>query len=482
MALLLVALTTALDRLVAPVLGEGALDLIYLLPVILVAARFGLRPGLFASIVAGLAYNFFFLAPHYTFNVADPESLLTILVLVAIAALTAQLTGRLRARATLSARSAAENTAVAGFAQALARASTRDETAATVCREVALLLDCDTLLLGDRAGELTVIGAHPEAATLGPVDHAAAEWCWTRGEPAGRSTATLNAADWQFHPLKTALGTLAVLGLARADGGDPVSADRSVLLATLIGQAALAHERLALERDMREVSMLKARDRLRGDLLSSIGRDLVSPLAAVSTAIEAMAAQAPDAPALPVARAEMQRLRRFLDNLVDMMRIDSGAVPLETEAVDLAEAVSAAVHDLRAMLAARPIALAMPPGLPRVRADPRLLHPILTNLLANAADHGGEGEIRVEAVRQPDAILLTIRDSGPGLDEEEGERLFQAFPQRGGDAEQADGGLGLAIVKGFADALGISVSAGPAPDGGAALTLRFGADAVISGG
>jgi two-component system sensor histidine kinase KdpD len=480
-ALLFVAITTVVDHFAEPLVGAGGLDLIYLLPVILTAARFGLRAGLFASLAAGLAYNFFFLPPLYTFTIADPQSLLTMLVLIGIAGFVSHLAGRLKTRATLSARSATENAQVAAFAQALARSSTWQETATTVCAEVGLLLGCDTLLLAEREGVLTVTAAEPEASPLGPVDQAAAEWCWTKGEPAGRGTATLTAADWQFHPLKTALGTLAVLGLARDDGTDPVPADRTVLMSTLAGQAALAHERLRLEGEMRELGLLKERDRLRAALLSSIGHDLRTPLTSVAGAVEALAAETPGSPAVAMARAEVQRLKRFLDNLVDMVRMDAGALHLTPEPLDLTDAVGSAVHDLRDTLAHNRIDLAIPGTLPLVRADPRLLHHILINLLANAAQHGDpEGPIAIEARRVSGAVLLEVRDHGPGIEPGAEQAIFETFARGKGSDRHGDSGLGLAIVKGFADALGIGVAAATGVDGGAIFTLRIPESALVA--
>ncbi|WP_019833982.1 sensor histidine kinase [Sphingomonas sp. PR090111-T3T-6A] len=480
-ALALVAVTTVIDHFAEPLVGAGGLDLIYLLPVILTAARFGLRTGLFASVAAGLAYNFFFLPPLYNFTIADPQSLLTMLVLIGIAGLVSHLAGRLKARATLSTRSATENASVAAFAQALARSSTWQETASTICTEVGLLLGCDTLLLAERDGVVMVKAAAPEAAPLGPVDQAAAEWCWSRGEPAGRGTATLTAADWQFHPLKTALGTLAVLGLARDDGTDPVPADRTVLLSTLVGQAALAHERLRLEGEMRELGLLKERDRLRAALLSSIGHDLRTPLTSVAGAVEALAAEAPASPAVAMARAEVRRLKRFLDNLVDMVRMDAGALQLAPEPIDLTDAVSSAVHDLRDTLRHNRIDLAIPGTLPLVQTDPRLLHHILINLLANATQHGDpEGPIAIEARRVAGGLLLEVRDHGPGIEPGAEEAIFETFARGKGSDRSGDSGLGLAIVKGFADALGIGVAAATDPAGGAVFTLSIPEEALVA--
>lgn len=479
---LLVAAATGLASIAQPLIGSGAIDLIYLLPVIAAASRFGLRPGLVAGLAAALAYNFFFLPPVYTFTIADPQSVLTMFVLIGVAAFTSSLAGRLRSRAAIGVRGAQDNAALAAFAQTLARVSDAESTARAVCDEVAQLLDVQATILAQRDGLLTLIASEPAATDrLGSIDQAAAEWAWSRGEPAGSGTATLNAADWQFHPLKTSLGVLAILGIARADGRDPVTADRAVLLSTLVGQAALAHERVRLETDTRDLSVLKERDRLRIALLSSIGHDLRTPLTSVIGAIEALAVRDDGAPEIATARAEAQRLKRFLDNLVDMVRIDAGALNLCIEPINLTDAVSAAVHDLRQALKTNPIDLQVPPNLPLVRADARLLHHILINLLANAAQHGGANKpIIVAARRNREGILLSVEDCGPGLPPGGVAAIFESFGRGSGDDRRGGSGLGLAIVKGFAQAMNLAVSAADAPDGGATFTLAFEAD-VISG-
>ena len=472
-AVALVALTTLIARLAQPVIGAGAIDLIYLLPVILISTRFGRWQGIASGMIAGLAYNFFFLPPVHTFTIADPQSVLTVFVLLAMAVFVASLADRLRTRASVGARSAQENAAVAAFGQALARSSDWQTTGEVVCAELSRALDVSVLLIAERGGVLTRVAACPEdASPLGPVDEAAADWTWSRGEVSGRDTGTLNAADWQFHPLATTLGVLAVVALARADGAAPVSAGRATLLSTLLGQAALAHERLRLEDQVRDVSLLQERDRLRAALLTSIGHDLRTPLTAVAGAVDAVAAAHPAEPALPLARAELARLRRFLDNLIEMVRIDSGALQLVSEPIDLTDAVSSAVHDLRDLIPDHAVDLRVPPDLPFVSADPTLLHHILLNLLTNAATHGA-GRVTVEGKRTPDAVVLAIVDRGPGLPAGDPDQVFAAFARGTGDDRRGGSGLGLAIVRGFADAMGLAVTAADDEAGGARFSIAF---------
>jgi two-component system sensor histidine kinase KdpD len=459
-------------ELVNPITGPNSIDLVYLVPVIATATLFGLRSGLVASLIAALAYNFFFLPPLYTFTVTDPQNIVTLVMLIGVAVFASQLTGRLQREATVGARMANENAALAAFGQRLAAVSDEKLTAEAVCDEFGRLLDVATVLMTRKRSKLAVIATSPAGTTLGPIDIAAADWALDRGEPAGRDTATLTASDWQFHPLTTSLGVLGVVGV-RAEHGEPVPSDRRLLFTTLLGQAALAQERIRLESNARELASLKQRDELRVTLLSSIGHDLKTPLTAVVAAAEALAAvQA--SPEAALLKAEARRLRRVFDDLVEMTRIESGAVVVRMEATDLVDAIGGAVHDLRADLTGHKLVLDVPASLPLVEADPRMLNHILINLLGNAAKFSAPGApITVQGRRTPSGVTLAVVDSGPGLPPGGEDALFDRFTRVTGTDMTGGTGLGLAIVKGFATAMGLGVAATNRADGAGA---RFSID------
>lgn len=470
----MVAATTAASVALQPILGSNSVDLIYLLPVIATATLFGLRPSLVASLAAALAYNFFFLPPLYTFTISDPQNVVTLLVLIAVAVVASQLTGRLRREATIGARTASENAALAAFGQRLASVSDEAGTAAAVCEEVGRLLNVSTVLFARDGISIAPIGASPPNPSLGAIDMAAAEWSFDRGEVTGRDSGTLTSSEWQFHPLETALGVLGVLGIAPDGSGDPVPADKRILFTTLLGQAALAHERLRLEANAREVSALKQRDDLRATLLSSMGHDLKTPLTAVVAAADALAAEHGDSATTATLKAEARRLRRVFDDLVEMTRIEAGALAVKREATDLTDAVAAAAQDLRAELIDHPLVLDVPPTLPLVEADPRMLHHILINLLGNAAKFSKPGSaITVQARRLPDALVLSVLDAGPGLPVGRETSLFDRFTRVDGDDMSGGTGLGLAIVKGFAEAMGLAVTASNRDPVGAAFSITW---------
>ena len=460
------------------------LALLYLIPVMAAATLYGLRTGLFAGLLSSLAYNFFFLEPLYTFTVRDPENILTILVLLGVAIVTSQLAARVRLRADLAQMSSGQNAALASFARTLAGLSSETELGQTICAEVSRLLGVNAVLLLPNASGLTVNASSPPAIALEAIEIAAADWAMDNCRPAGRGSDTVNASEWLFQPLVAGGRSLGVFGIARDDGGDPVRSDKLPLLVSFIDQAALALERINLVAEMATVSQLKERDRLRATLLSSLGHDLRTPL----TTILASAAQIRAAhcegldPALADGLVvEAERLDRFLANLLDMARVEAGALRLQQEAIDLTDAVAAAVHDLRNRLGTHPIRLSVPVDLPLVRADPQLLHHCLINLLDNAGKYSDAGgAIMISGTRDSGSLSLDIIDEGPGLPKGREADVFETFTRIEGSDSKGGTGLGLAIVRGFAEAMGMMVSAANRGDGrGARFSLLFPEELIV---
>ncbi len=471
----MVAGVTAAGLALGHVLTLGNVALLYLLPVMVAASLYGLRTGLFAGLASSIAYNFFFLPPTGTLNISSPENVVSVVVLLGVAVATSQLTARVRAQADLAASSARSNAVLAGFLRQLTALGTREEVARAACDEIARLLDLRTVLLIPGDTGLSVEAAGGTDPQLGTMEMAAAQWAADSGKPAGRGSGTLTASDWLFQPLIAGERVLAVLGLARDDGGDPIRSDQYPLLMSLAEQAALTLERLRLEVEMRDLGAVRERDRLRAALLSSVGHDLRTPLTSVLAAASELGRRAPD-PLVATIEREATRLNRFVANLLDMTRVEAGAMPLSIEPVDLTDAVGAAVHDARRALEGRPIRLEVPPDLPLVRADPQLLHHCLLNLLDNAGRYGdADTPVTIRGERRPGELILSVLDCGPGLPPGHEAEVFETFRRlEGSDRVPGGTGLGLAIVKGFAEAMGIGVSAANRTDaGGARFGLRF---------
>jgi two-component system sensor histidine kinase KdpD len=461
----------------------GNVALLYLVPVMVAASLFGLRAGLFAGLLSSLAYNFFFLPPTGTLTINSPENVVTVFVLLGVAFVTSQFAARTRAQADLAQSSARANAALAGFLGQLTKINGEEELAQAICGEIGRIFDVRTVLLTSSPEGPRVRAANPAEDRLDTIELAAVSWVLDRGQPAGRGSDTLTASDWLFYPLRSATATLAAIGMSRDDGSEPITSDQLPLLMNLLDQAALAIERARLTEEMQGVAQLKERDRLRAALLSSVSHDLRTPLTAILAAAAELRRDT-STDVIDTIEAEAQRLNRFVANLLDMARVEAGALRLNIEAVDLADAIASAVHDTRRVLDSHAIELGVAPDLPLVRVDPQLFHHILINLLDNAGRYAEPGTpIQIRAEREPGGLLLSVLDEGPGLPPGRERELFETFSRiEGSDRKQSGTGLGLAIVKGFAEALGLAVEAANRADKmGARFTLRFPEAALVRG-
>ena len=479
-AVALVAVSTLIGMWIAPRWGTAPVDMVFLPAVLAAAALWGIGPGIVAGIAAALAYNFFFTTPIHTFRMDRVTDVVTVLVLLIVALVTSRLAGGIREQARLAAAHAARNATIAGFAGRLLSSSSETEIAETACAELHRLFDCNAILVSGLP-EPQVLATVPAGNRLTPSDIAAAALTLESGEPAGRGTSRIQPAEWVFHAVRAGGAVIAAAGLARDDGALPVDEDRLLLFGSLLDQLALALERARADADRREVGSLRERDRLRSALLSSVGHDLRTPLTSIiGAAAELRRTESGDPEFLATIEGEAAKLERYISNLLGMARIESGAVKLKTECVDLVDAVAAALKDLRQGLGGHDVAVELPADLPLVRADPQLLHHCLLNLIDNASRYSLDGgPVRISAAAARDEVRLTIEDEGPGLPVEH-ERALDAFTRIEGSDRKGGAGLGLAIVKGFAEAMGAKVTAANREDGrGASFALHFPKSLVV---
>ncbi|WP_029548927.1 sensor histidine kinase [Rhizorhabdus wittichii] len=479
-SLAMVAATVASAVGLRQLLDLNNVAMLFLLPVLAAAGRFGLRPGLFAGLVSALAYNFFLLPPLYTLSISNPENVIAFFVLLIVAVVTSQLAARMRAQAELANRSARQNAALAGFAQRIADAANPDELAQAICGEIARLFNVNAMLFMPSPAGAALVAAVPTGHEPDQLDLAAANWTLEKGKPAGRGSDTLTASDWLFQPIAKGDRTLAALAVAHVDpDGAAIRSDELPLLLSLAHQSALAMDRMQLAEAMRELDVVRSRDRLRAALLSSVGHDLRTPLTTIHSAIGELgqSALAPtDAAIVDALDGEVERLDRFVGNLLDMARAQAGAITLAIEPIDLTDAVASAVHAVRKTLDGHDILLDIPPELPMVRADPQLLHHVLINLLDNAGRYAHPGTpLRIGARRGPDGLSLAIRDEGPGLPEGKETAVFETFTRfDGSDRARGGTGLGLAIARDFAAAMEVDIRAERCADPqGARFTLSW---------
>jgi two-component system sensor histidine kinase KdpD len=444
-----------------------------------------LWPSLFACLICALAYNFFFLPPLYTFTIAEPENVITLLVFVLVAGIASNLTARVRMQAIVARQRAATTEDLYRFSRKLTGIATLDDLLWATAYQVAHMLRLHVVLLLPEGEDLNVRAGYPPEDTLEEGDLAAAKWAFERGQEAGRGADTLPGARRLFLPMRTARGIVAIIGLDSQSEGALLTPDQRRLLDSLSDQTALAIERLHLAEEMDRARVAAETDKLRSALLTSISHDLRTPLASILGSASSLRqyrgqlSETDRAELLGTIQEEAERLNRFIANLLDMTRLESGALAPNLEPIELGDVVGSVLR--RAPTQNHTVVLDLEPGLPMPRIDPVLFEQVLFNLLDNAAKYAApDTTLTLRARREGGAVKLQVLDEGPGLPEEDRERVFDKFYRvRAGDKKRAGTGLGLAIARGFMEAMGGTVTAANRTDGleegrsGAVFTLTL---------
>ncbi|MCB5410929.1 sensor histidine kinase [Pseudogemmobacter faecipullorum] len=482
LAVLYVGIATAIGMALFHVMGVRNIGLIFLMAVLTSAATAGLWPALFTSVLGALAYNYFFLWPLYTLAIDDAESVVAFVTFLAAAALTSNLTARVHRAARVARARARTTESLYLFSKRLSIAATLDDVLWVAVNHMASMLRVNTVLLLPEGNRVTVRAGFPPDDTLADFDIAAAQWAFEHNHPAGRGADTLPGARRLYLPLRTGRQTIGVVGLDNDKTGPLLTPDQQRLFDALADQAALAIERIQLVGDLDKAKLGAEADRLRSALLTSISHDLRTPLAAIMGAAGTLRdyfTALPEAgrrDLLLTVVDESERLNRFIANLLDMTRIESGATAPNLSTLALDEALGAVLRRAGKLLAQHRTEVSLPEGLPMLRLDPVLFEQVLFNLLDNAAKYApAQSLIRITARTEGGQLILQIQDEGPGIPEADLERVFDIFYRvLKGDQVQAGTGLGLAICRGFITAMGGTITAQNRRDrSGAVFTLRL---------
>lgn len=458
------------------------LAVIFLIGVLTSAVTGGLWPALYACLISAIAFNYFFLEPRYTLTIEDPESIVALAVFLVVAVIASNLTARVQRQA-VAARSRARATEdIYLFSKKLAGAGTLDDVLWATAFQIASMLKLRVVLLLPEDGTIAVKAGYPPDDTLAEADIAAARWAWEHNRAAGRGADTLPGAKRLYLPLRTGRTAVGVVGLDNDKQGPLLTPEQQRLLDALADQAAVAIERIQLVADVDRAKLAAEADRLRSALLTSISHDLKTPLAAIMGAagtlrdFEAALPEQDRTELLSTVLDEAERLNRFIANLLDMTKIESGTMEPNYAFHYLGDIVGSALHRARKIVREHKTEIDIPSDLPMLRVDPVLFEQVLFNLLDNAAKYAPPGStIRLQAWADNGFIILQIMDEGPGIPPADLERVFDTFYRvRKGDQVRAGTGLGLSICRGFIEAMGGTLSAANRPDrSGAVFTIKM---------
>lgn len=477
-----VAIALALALVSWPFLGIENVDLIFLIAVLLVAGRYGLWPSMLASVTSVLLYNFFFFPPIYTFTIDDPAHIVAVLFFMVVALVASSLAGRIRDQEQSTRLRSRNSEALYAFSRKLAGVAALDDLLWAAAFQIASMLKLNVVILVPEDDQLVVHVGYPPEDRVDGADLAAAYWSWRHNRPAGRGAETLPGGKRLFMPIRTSRGSVAVIGLDRDLPGPLFTPDERRLLDALLDQTAVAIERVRLAKEIDEARVLTETERLRSALLTSISHDLSTPLASILGAASSLQSYAAlyDAETrqdmVATILEEGERLNRFVRNLLDMTRLESGAIELNRQSADIGEAIGAALERCGRMLSHHRIELDIDTDLPMLPLDPVLLEQTLVNLLDNASKFTPAGStVSLHSKRQDGGVVLQVRDEGPGIPEAELEEIFTKFHRLdSGDRKRPGTGLGLAVCRGFVEAMGGTITASNRSDrSGVVFTLVF---------
>jgi two-component system sensor histidine kinase KdpD len=443
------------------------LSMIFLLAVLFAAVAFGIRPAIYASLLSSLVMNFFFIEPIYTFTIAEPHELLSLIIFLVVSMIAATLAGRVRAQVQLGTQRVRALRRLYEFTRRLSGRPSVDGVAEAVASEMNSSVSRSAAVLLEQGGELALRAAWPPIDELDASAMAAARWAFSHDEPAGAETGTLPLIAWRFMPIRSSRGPIGVVGVMRANPNDRFEGAETVaLLETIAEQASAALERATLAREMVAVRSAAETERVRNTLLASVSHDFRTPLSSIlgsaTSLLDYGDRLSPEERRILLVhvKEEAEALDQMVRNLLAITRIDAGALDLRKDWIDIQEIVNRVASAIRRRQPSATIMVDLPQELPLLRADPSLFEQALTNVLMNAVTHNKQDTRVTVAARVAVAhIDVLVTDDGQGIAAELMPRLFDKF-SRAGRPEQVQGaGLGLAIAKGIMDAHGGTISA-----------------------
>lgn len=469
-------------HLIAMELAVGNVTLIFLAGVVLCAARWGLPAALLACVLSVLSLNFFFLPPLHNLAVDDPDNVVTVVVFVGVAVFIARLTARARADAKLASRRAQTMEDLYAFARRLTTIDDLGALTDLTASHVASALGVEVILVLPEGEELAVRAAAPAVDAIDPADLAAAENLWLSTRGAKDAVGPVSTAHYLFLPLQAVGSGVGVLGLSRVGQPPLLSAEERGFVDAIADQVAVAIERLSLAEDVERARIAVETESLRSAMLSAISHDLKTPLASILGAATSLGSynsyfeQQERDDLVATIREETERMSRFVANLLDITRVESGTLVVAREATDIEEVIGAAVRRARPVLGNHRLSLRVADDLPMLDLDGVLLEQTIFNLLDNAGKYSpAQSTITIDARRINDRIVIKVLDEGSGIAPQDVKRIFEKFYRSGHRGRQRAGtGLGLAICRGFVEAMGGRIIAGNRTDRpGAVIMIGF---------
>ncbi|MBN8628125.1 MAG: sensor histidine kinase KdpD [Planctomycetes bacterium] len=473
----IVASCTALAYALFDVLAPTNLVMIYLVGVIAAGLTLGRGPTVVTSIFGVALFDLLFVPPYGTFAVEDTQYLFTFVAVLLAGLIVGELTARVRLQNEASHRRQRRTAALLELSRELAVVSTRESIAQVAGRIIGSALDMDVWIIAP--GRDGLASADPTQEVQPPSDDlGVVKWVFENCLPAGRGTDTLPGGVGTYLPLVVNGGIVGVIGARprvvwnRVEQAAPDTSQMQ-LLEAFASQVAGALERSSLAAQAEHIRLQMETERLRNSLLSTVSHDLRTPLATITGAAGLLVEKRDklgESARQELAGAildEADRLNRLVGNLLDLTRLEAGAIKPDLQPQPIDEVVGVVLKRLERPLAPHPLEVRLPAELPPVAIDGLLVQQLLLNLLENAAKFAPAGTpLELWAEAQGKMLVVFVADRGPGLVPGTEQRIFEKFFRTEGRS-QTGSGIGLAICRGIVELHGGTIVAENRPGGGA---------------
>ena len=451
--------------------------MLFLLTVVLVAVKWGRGPAVLAAFVSVASFDFFYVAPRFSFAVSDFQYLLTFAVMLAVALIIGQLTAGLRYQARVASYREERARVLYEFARDMSSLLLTEDVIEAATKIIAYTFRAKVDIVVPHTQDLLRRAAG--SGQVLAIDIGAAQWAYDKSQPAGAGTDTLAGNDCLYLPLRAPMRTRGVLVIKPDDPRLLLVPEQRRHLDTFAALTAIALERVHYVEVAQQALIHMESERLRNSLLSALSHDLRTPLAALVGLAESLAlAKPPLAPeqleSVQAIADEARRMGALVNNLLEMARIESGEVRLRLQWHPFEEVVGSALKAARPALADHGIELRLARDLPLVEFDATLIERVLYNLIENACKYTPSGTIVTLAAEVTAGNLaVSVSDTGPGIPKGQEESIFEKFTRGTRESSTPGVGLGLAISRAIIEAHHGKITAQNNPEGGARFTFTL---------
>jgi two-component system, OmpR family, sensor histidine kinase KdpD len=476
-SLAIAGLITILGLWIEPVIRGPNLAIFYMLAVVFSAVRWGRWAVIINAISSALLFDYFFVVPYRSFVIGDIWYLITLIGLLTVGLIVSTLMVATREEARAARRREMRVSALYSFTQSLASGNELDQILDAVARHFVAIFQRPIVVLLPAAEGLIVRFTSAELV-FDEGENKSASWVFENGQEAGCGTAMFSGSRIRYRPLKTGRETVGVIGFQTKSSKDLLPPDQRELMGIFLDQTALAITRADLAKEAKRAEILQEADKLQRALLNSVSHNLRTPLASVLGVLNTILEDASllDVPTqqslLKTAQSEARQLDWLVQNLLDMTRLEGGAIRAKAEPCDVHDVVAAALRQLGESARSHAILVTIAPGLPLVPMDDVLMVQVLVNLLDNALKYSpGDASVEIQARLDAGRLEIRVLDHGRGIPEAELERVFDKFYRVAVPGAPKGTGLGLSICKGFVEAHNGRILAKRRTEGGTEIAV-----------